>query len=188
MIYILPTDTCYWIATPINDIKNYEKIYKIKKRNLNKPLAILVKDFEWLTKYTDLNEEQIKFLRNYKNPFTILCDSSYIKLWLNFVNEENGGEEFINRWVYEKIAFRVANNSEQKKLIKENWSLFLTSANISDEKELYSNKEIKETFSYYLDKWIIKFIENKSWNLQKKSPSEIFEFEWETTTQIFLRK
>ena len=75
MIYILPTDTCYWIACPIHDLKSYSWIYKMKKRDLGKPLAILVPDFKWLEENTDLNKEQVLFLKDYKKPFTILTNS-----------------------------------------------------------------------------------------------------------------
>ena len=64
MIYILPTDTCYWIACPIHDLKAYSWIYKIKKRNPSKALAILIPDFKWLEDNTDLTSEQIEFLKN----------------------------------------------------------------------------------------------------------------------------
>ncbi|MDR1987610.1 MAG: Sua5/YciO/YrdC/YwlC family protein [Candidatus Peribacteria bacterium] len=77
-------------------------MYKIKKRDFGKPLAILVSSFEWLEKYTSLNQEQINFLKKYEKPFTILTESSSTKIWLNFVDEETG-EEFRNRAVYEKI-------------------------------------------------------------------------------------
>jgi hypothetical protein len=62
----------------------------------------LVSSFEWLEKYTSLNQEQINFLKKYEKPFTILTESSSTKIWLNFVDEETG-EEFRNRAVYEKI-------------------------------------------------------------------------------------
>jgi tRNA A37 threonylcarbamoyladenosine synthetase subunit TsaC/SUA5/YrdC len=139
MIYILPTDTCFWLACPITHYKDYEKIYKIKKRPFQKPLAILLQDFNQLQKYTQLTKQQIDFLKNYKKPFTILTESNYIKIWLNFVNEETW-EEFRNRTIYEKIALRIANNDIEKKLIKEKWLLFLTSANISNKWEIYSSK------------------------------------------------
>ena len=63
MIYIIPTDTCYWMACSLSNIKNYEKIYKIKKRDLWKPLTIMIEDFNWLTKNTTLNKDQINFLK-----------------------------------------------------------------------------------------------------------------------------
>ena len=188
MIYIFPTDTCYWIACPITDIKWYEKIYKLKKRSYEKPLAIIVENFAWLEKYTDLTKEQVDFLKTYEKPFTILTSSDYTKIWIDFVDEETW-EEFRNREVYEKIAFRVANNKIEKKLIKQDWPLFLTSANISDKWETYKRKQIKEIFWEYISNWSIKFLWEELWDLNENiAPSEIFEFEWDTLNQIFIRK
>lgn len=187
MIYILPTDTCFGLACAITDFKNYEKIYKIKKRPYEKALAILVEDFNWLEKYTELTKEQIDFLKNYEKPFTILADSQYVLIWINFVDEETW-DEFRNRSVYEKIAFRVANNRYEKKLVKENGPMFLTSANITDKNEIYTVEEITQEFWEYIKKWLIKFIWKDDWDLNITPPSEIFEFEWDTINQRFIRK
>lgn len=186
MIYILPTNTCFWMACPIHDLKSYSWIYKIKKRDLNKALAILVPDFKWLIDNTDLTEEQVNFLENYEKPFTILTNSDHLKLWINYIDEDNN--EFLNRDIYEKFAFRVVHNSTQKKLVKENWPMFLTSANLSKKPEIYTSKEIEEEFSYYLEKWKIQFVWKNVWKLEKNSPSEIFEFIWDSLEQNFIRK
>jgi tRNA A37 threonylcarbamoyladenosine synthetase subunit TsaC/SUA5/YrdC len=82
----------------------------------------------------------------------------------------------------------VANTYLQKKLLKKEWPLFLTSANISSEGEIYSVKEIKENFWEYINKWIIRFLWEEFWDLKKTSPSEIFEFDWNSIKQIFIRK
>ncbi|MDR3151100.1 MAG: Sua5/YciO/YrdC/YwlC family protein [Candidatus Peribacteria bacterium] len=92
MIYIIPTDTCFGISCSITEYKDYEKIYKIKKRDYKKPLVILVPNFEWLEKYTDITKEQVNFLKNYEKPWTILTKSNFVKIWLNFVNEETQQE------------------------------------------------------------------------------------------------
>jgi hypothetical protein len=102
----------------VSDPKSYEKIYEIKKRDKSKPLSIMVPSFSWLEKNTDLTKQQIDFLRNYEEPFTVLAGCDYLKIWINFVNEEEN-EEFFNRDIYEKFAFRVANNETQEKLLKE---------------------------------------------------------------------
>jgi len=186
MIYLLPTDTCFWIACPIHDFKSYEWIYKIKKRDLNKPLAILVPDFEWLEENTDLNDEQIDFLKNYEKPFTVLTESSHLRLWINFIDEDNN--EFINRDMYESFAFRVAHNDTQKRLLKENGPMFLTSANLSNQPEMYSGREVEEAFSYYLEKDKIKFVWKNTWNLPNNGTSDIFSFNWDSTEVDYLRK
>ena len=40
-VIIFPTDTVYGIGTPIFDTKGIDKIYEIKKRSKDKPLACL---------------------------------------------------------------------------------------------------------------------------------------------------
>lgn len=187
MIYIVPTDTCYWIWCPVDEIKSYNKIYKIKNRSYDKPLAVMVPNFEWLRDNTTLTNEQIDFLKKYPKPFTILTDSMPLRVWINFVNDENW-EEFINRDLYKKIAIRVAHNKLQDRILKENWPIFLTSANFSWEKEMYTPKEIKEKFWEYIDRWVIKFVWENAWPLEQNPPSEIFEFVWDSLEQKFLRK
>ncbi|MDD3302478.1 MAG: Sua5/YciO/YrdC/YwlC family protein [Candidatus Gracilibacteria bacterium] len=183
MIYLVPTDTCYGIACAIDDIKNYEKIYKIKKRSFEKPLAIMILDFAWLKNNTTLNEKQIEFLKDYDKPFTVLTNSSPVSLWLNY--EDENGVGFHNRGVYKKIAFRVANNETQKKLIKSVGPIFLTSANTSGDKEIYKIDELEEVFSYYLDKKIIEILPGSVGN---KNTSDIFEFVGDSVEVNYLRK
>ena len=186
MLYILPTDTCFWLWCEVSDPKSYEKIYEIKKRDKSKPLSIMVPNFSWLEKNTDLTKQQIDFLRNYKEPFTVLAGCDYLKIWINFVNEEEN-EEFFNRDIYEKFAFRVANNETQEKLLKETWPIFLTSANPSKNPEIYNFSEIEKYFWNLIEKGKIKFLWPKK-DLTKTKPSEIFEFIWESLEKNILRK
>ncbi len=182
MIYILPTDTCFWIACSFDDTSSYHKIYEIKKRPLEKPLAIMIESFEWLEKNTPLNSSQIDFLKNYKKPFTILTNCTYIEMVLNLEQEDF---EYQNKEMYKKIAFRVAHSEIQKKLIWEIWPIFLTSANFSGEKEIYSLDEAKNQFQNFKN---IQFL--WEWILLDKNikPSDIFEFEWESTNITYLRQ
>lgn len=181
MIYVIPTDTCFWIWCEISDIESYEKIYKIKNRTLDKPLAIMVWDFNWLETHTDLNDEQISFLKNYNHPFTVLTNCDRIKMLLSL---EQADFCYKNKEKYEKIAFRIANNEIQKKLIDEIWPIFLTSANLSWDKEIYDIIEIKNIFKPYL-KDIKIFWEN---SINKIPPSDIFEFVWDSLELNYLRK
>lgn len=186
MIYILPTDTCFWIACPIHDLKSYSWIYKIKKRDLWKPLAILVPSFEWLFENTDLNKEQIKFLKEYNKPFTILTNCDSLKVWINYIDDDNN--EFINRDIYEQFAFRIVTNDTEKKLVKQNWPMFLTSANLSKQPEIYTSKKINEDFWYYFEKDKIKFVWENTGKLPENGTSDIFEFAWEDLEIKYLRK
>lgn len=182
MIYIIPTDTCFWIACSFDDTQNYHRIYEIKKRPLEKPLAIMVESFEWLEQNTELNNQQIDFLKTYNKPFTILTECPYIKMILNLEQEDF---EYQNKESYKKIAFRVAHNDIQKKLLSEIGPIFLTSANFSWEKEIYDISEAKKQFQnfkniQFLWEWIV--LDNSI------KPSDIFEFEWESTNITYLRQ
>ncbi len=173
MIYILPTDTCFWIACPVSKIEDYNKIYKIKKRPLDKPIAIMLPDFEYLENNTLLTLEQIDFLKKYKNSWTILINKNKIldKNLLEII------EKLPNSENYEKIAFRVAHNFIQRKLIRLNWSLFLTSANISNNPEIFDTISVKKEFWDIIEKENIKVLAHWEYCINSKQKySDIFEF------------
>jgi L-threonylcarbamoyladenylate synthase len=171
MIYILPTDTCFWIWCSIHDVKDYLKIYELKKRPLEKPLAIMVESFDFLQKHTFLTKEQENFLKNYKRPFTILLSPK-----TQFINDA-----LPNKNLYKKIAFRIANMDAQKHLINQIGSFFLTSANLWGEKEIYK----KEELPFQESENIQLFVEN---DLEIVPPSDIFEFISDTTKTVYVRK
>ncbi len=185
MLYILPTDTCYGLACAIDEKKSYEYIYKIKKRKLDKPLAIMVQSFDWLKKNTNLTLEQVQFLEKYESPFTILTHARAIELFLQF--EDENGEHFLNKDVYSEIALRVVHNDIQKKLISQVGPIWLTSANIADTGENYTPKEIREDFWYYIEKGEIEVLWNMK--LDENIPaSDIFRFIGESLEVEYIRK
>ena len=174
-LFIIPTNTCFWLACPIWDIESYKKIYELKNRPLDKPLAIMVDSFEWLEENTTLNKQQIEFLKNYKNPFTILCETKKDLLDKNIPNKS----------IYQKIAFRVAHNFIQRKLIMKNWPLFLTSANKSWDNEITTTKWILEVFSR--EDWTQIFAHREYEIPWDKTASDIFEFVWDSLEVKYLR-
>jgi len=185
MLYILPTNTCFWIACPINNLESYEKIYEIKNREKSKPIAILIYDFSYFSEHTKLTTKQIDFLKNYKNPWTILIDKQKIsdENLLKIINNLDNSE------IYEKIAFRVAHNFMQKKLIRLNWPLFLTSANKSENPEIFDTFSIKKEFSSEIEKHKIKVFAHNDYCINSSQKySDIFEFEGESEEVIYFRK
>lgn len=172
MVFIVSTNTCFWIGCFINDLENYKKIYKIKERNFCKPLAIFVKGFSYFEKYTDLTEQEIDFIKNYTKPFTILIDKKKCKDMYLLENIK----KLPNKDKYKKIAFRVAHNEVHNKLIEENRLFFLTSANKSNTKEIKSMKEIKDTFKKDIEKYNIDIFENDNFIIKTSyNYSDIFE-------------
>ena len=179
MLYIIPTDTCFWLACTINDIDWYNKIFEIKWRNSSKHLAIMIEDFDLLANF--LNSKQINFLKYYERPWTILIDKKNINFSNNVFTMYIHNNEILQN--YDKIAFRVANNDIQKKLISEVWEIFLTSANLSWENEIYTLKELEKTFWKNKE---IKILAKK--NLENTKPSDIFEFVGNSINVNYLRK
>lgn len=175
-LFIIPTNTCFWISCPINDIESYKKIYILKERTYEKPISIIINDYEWLIKNTELNEEQVEFLKNYERPFTVLTTSK----------EKIINDDIPNKDVYKKIAFRVAHNFIQRKLINKFWPLFLTSANKSWNKEIKKTEEILKVFSR--NDWTEIFTHRNyeiPWNIDA---SDIIEFEWKSCNIKYLRQ
>lgn len=173
MIFAVPTDTCYWLGCNIYDREWYEQIFKLKLREKNKILSVAVKNFESLEKITCLNTEQIKFLKNYKYPFSIISE----------VNSEFIYPDFIDKKSYKKIAFRVWDILFPDYVMEKiEFPIFLTSANISSKKEIYTSLEIEKLLSnekINIIDWILD---------SNKKPSNIFEFIWETLELRYIRK
>jgi len=182
MIYVLPTDTCFWLACILSDKKEYHKIYKLKKRDWKKPLALMVENFDWLSEHTELTDEQIEFLEDYEKPFTVLTQCDRVKMYLDFDDPEEW--DFLNSNVYEEIAFRVAHNNVQKKLTHKEGPIFLTSANTSWQWEIYDIETIEQL--YWDDKYIDIRAEKDLKNQYKYS--DIFRFIWDTTEVEYIRE
>jgi hypothetical protein len=75
-----------------------------------------------------------------------------------------------------------------KKLIRLNWLLFLTSANISDNPEIFDTISIKKEFWDILQKENVKVIAHNDFCINSKQKySDIFEFEGESEEIKYFR-
>jgi len=171
MIYIIPTDTCFWIACSLYSTSDYKKIYELKKRSYDKPLAVMVESLDYLEKNTFLSPWQKNFLLNYKRPYTII-----LKTKTDFIPND-----VPNKLRYQKVAFRVAHLDIQKKLLDTIWPFFLTSANLSDTKEIYEIAQLP-----FKENENVKILCDE--NIEITPPSDIFEFIGDTTQTVYLRK
>ena len=172
MIFAIPTDTCYWFACNIYNESSYIKIFEFKNRGTNKILSIAVKNFLELELISKLNSSQIDFLKKYPFPFTIITE----------MNDNFNFPSFLDRNLYKNFGIRIAENfltEEINEVIE--FPIFLTSANNSNEKEIYDSFELRKKFN--TDEIVI-----FDWESPKKLTSNIFEFIWETTEMNFVRK
>lgn len=185
MIFILPTNTCFWVATPINDIVWYKQIYTIKWRIEDKPFAIMCDSINYIKENTKLNTTQIDFIENYSTPYTILLDRKKIKdkKLLTQIDLLPNANKYL------KIAFRVAHNYMHRKLIDNYWLLFLTSANKSWKSEIFDSKIVREEFQNEIQKLEIKVLAHPWFSISNnQKSSDIFEFIWESIELKYLRK
>lgn len=128
-VIIYPTDTVYGLGANIFDNKAVRRVFKIKKRNLLKPLSILVSDTDAVDLVSEVSIYQKNMIDSYlPGPYTFILKKSPI----------------VPRVVtagLTHVGVRVPKNEIACKLA----SLFpitTTSANLSDEPVLSSPDEI----------------------------------------------
>lgn len=173
-LFIVPTDTCFGLWCFLDDIKSYNEIYQIKKRDFSKPLSIFLDNLDTLKKITNLTDKQLDFLKNYQKPWTILIDKKEIKD-NNIIQNIN---KLPNKDIYEKVGFRIAHNFMHYSMIKDVWYFFLTSANISGQESFKSAKDLKEKLSKEIEKYNIRVYSHTDFNIETPYYfSDVFEFE-----------
>ena len=136
-VIIFPTDTVYGIGTPIFDLEGIEKIYQIKNRSKDKPLACLCANLEQIENiaYVDSNAKKLinKFL---PGGLTVILKSKEIVL------EKIG---------YETIGIRIPNHKLALSLLEENGAMLTTSVNDSGELPINEYEEIVIKYSNLVD-------------------------------------
>lgn len=79
-IVVFPTETVYGIGTNGLDKEAVERLYKIKERPLNKPISLLVSNFEMIEKVAkDISETEYKIMKKFfPGPLTIILNKKDI--------------------------------------------------------------------------------------------------------------
>lgn len=129
----VPTDTVYGYVCDASNKIAIEKIYKLKKREKNKPLGIFVKDINDFYKIIDGGEKSIsdnikEILKKYwPGALTVIC-----KKRKDILIDLNDG--------IDTIGIRVPDNDDLLRLMNESGCILAqTSANISGESDVSSN-------------------------------------------------
>lgn len=133
---VLPFDTVYGlVANPFDD-KAMAKIYKIKGRDFDKPIALIFSSVDMLTEYITLSKDQEDFIQN-KVPGTY----TFILPWL-----EGDRKKFSSGYQkLEKIGIRIPNYQFILGLVEElGEPIAATSANISDQPNCWSVDEFSD--------------------------------------------
>ncbi len=134
------TDTVWGVGTVVdnNVLEGINKIYSLKKRDLNKPLAVLVSELEEILQHIEITNEHIYDL---------------VKLWpgaitLIFKKSDNF---FDNVTALNTIGIRIPNSNVALEILKYLGPIATTSINISGENSLNSIDEIENSFKEHID-------------------------------------
>ena len=144
-IVITPTDTIYGIMGDSTNEEVIKKIYKIKKRPLNKPLILLMDSYEMIKKYTkNIGDNEEKLIKEFMPGIVTI------------ILEKNGKVNNLITSNTNYVGIRIPNNKELLEIInKLDKPVISTSANISEEISITNieqlDKEIKDNVDYIYD-------------------------------------
>ncbi|MBU1033448.1 threonylcarbamoyl-AMP synthase [Patescibacteria group bacterium] len=135
-LLIYPTETVYGIGANASSEKAIDKLLKYKGRRQGKPLSIAVSDQEMASKYVDINEQALKFYKNFlPGPFTVISKSK------NVVDSRVNSE-------FGTLGIRIPNYSLVADIIKNfGQAITSTSANASGKKRPYKIADILDNLS-----------------------------------------
>jgi len=149
VVMVLPTDTLYGLVGSALNQKVVEKIYQLKKRNLTKPMIILIDQLKWLEFFkVRFNQKQSDFLKR--------IWPSRISVILPCLSQ---GFAYLHRGTM-SLAFRWPKKEELVRIISLSGPLVAPSANPEGKKPAYCIAEARRYFGnevvYYQDEGELK--------------------------------
>ena len=138
-IVVYPTDTLFGLLAKMSCKESIEKIYRLKKRDENKPLLVLTNDFRKLIDILEVERWHYFFIEEWPNYLTLIFKiKEDYKEKLNYLHRGKGS-----------LAVRVPKDKELLNLLKEvDEPLVAPSANFQG---LDPAKNIKEAYNYFKD-------------------------------------
>ena len=142
---ILPTDTIYGLVGSALAQKTVERIYKLRKRNLKKPMIILIGSFKDLEKFKIKLDKRLKKIltKFWPGPVSIILPCSFKE----FSYLHRGGKS---------LAFRLPKNKNLIKILLKTGPLVAPSANPEGLKSAIDIAEAKKYFKNKVDFYINK--------------------------------
>lgn len=133
------TDTVYGVAVDASNELAIEKLYQIKNRDKNKPIAIFVKNLEIAKKIFYFDDLATKLAKNLPGALTIILEKKSENILNLAPNLNQNGDKF--------LGFRIVEREFIKNLFnKFDGVLAVTSANILGQKDATTYQEVKKYF------------------------------------------
>lgn len=123
-VLVYPTDTCYGIGADVTNPIAISRLFELKKRDPQKPVAVIVPSIEYVKEnMAYVNAEQERIMRHYlPGPITFLLDPKHK-----------------DKFIYSKFGFRMpAYRITQLMVTRLNAPYATTSANIAEKPACYS--------------------------------------------------
>ncbi len=139
----MPTDTIYGLVGSALDKKVVERIYAVRKRDLNKPFIILIGSLKDLDIFgAKINERTENLLKKiWPGPTSVVLPCKNKK----FAYLHRGSET---------LAFRLSKPLWLRKMLRKTGSLVAPSANISGKPPALTIKEAKKYFNGNVDFYV----------------------------------
>lgn len=136
----MPSDTIYGLSCRALNEQTVERIYRLKKRDPNKPMIILIAAISQLAQL-DINMNQASpAMKYWPGPLTLICEAPSAPLWL-----QRG---------IKSLAVRLPDDQKLRELAFKAGPLVSTSANIQDEEPIHSAQEAENIFGNQLDFYV----------------------------------
>jgi len=158
-IIVCPTDTVYGLIAKATDEKVVKKVFKIKKRQITKPIPIFVDSIKTAKQLAKINKQQEEFLRKvWPGRVTVVLERKKKKIY---------------GVAKETIALRIPKYKMISLLLKKTkLPLTGTSANISGGPASYKIKEVLKQFKNQKERPDLVV---DAGNLKKAKPSTIID-------------
>lgn len=136
-VLIFPTDTVYGIGASLFDTEGQKRIFAIKNRPLDKPLAVLCASLEQIEAIAEVKEDGKKLIKAFlPGPLTVILNAK------EAVYQETG---------LKTIGVRIPKYDVALKILTEEGPMSTTSVNESGRPSLNDYYVIKETYGLLVD-------------------------------------
>lgn len=140
-VIIFPTDTVYGIGAMANDDMAINKIYFLKHRDHNKPLAFLAAKKEDILPFVNITyQDTNKLMKYWPGALTLI----FQKKAQTLVNHK-----------FSTIGFRIPNSKVACKILNHLGIMAVTSMNLSGEEPLNDLESIEKYFENEIDYLVI---------------------------------
>ena len=139
-IIAFPTDTVYGVGALINDEISINKIYELKERDLDKPLAVLVGNIDDVYDLVEYLPDKAKelIINYWPGALTIIC-------------KKNNKVPSVLNPKFNTIGIRMPNNKTALEILRKFGPLATTSINRSGEQAINDYETIKKLYNDKID-------------------------------------